>query len=83
MAVEVDADKAPLWEVEAIVRARRRKGILEFLVKWLGYDDLENSWQPLENVVNAWALVRDFYRREPRALKPTRGEVTLFQLEGV
>lgn len=78
-----DLDGVPVLEVEAILRSRRRRGNLEFLVKWTGYDDLENSWQPLGDVVNAWRLVLDFYRREPGAAKPTRGELSSFQLEGV
>jgi hypothetical protein len=47
----------------------------------MGYDNLENSWQPLRDVVNAWKLVLDFYSREPGAAKPTKGELASFQLE--
>ena len=66
----VDPDGVPVLEVEAILKSRRYKGSLEFLVKWMGYEDLENS-------------VLEFYCREPGALRPTRGEMALFQLEGM
>ena len=82
-SISVDPYGVPVLEVEAILKSRRCKGSLEFLVKWMGYDDLENSWQPLCDVVNAWELVLEFYRREPGALRPTRGEMSLFQLEGM
>ncbi len=81
--VRVDPDGVPILEVEAILKSRRRKSILEFYVKWKGYDDVENSWQSLPDVLNAWKLVREFYGREPMALKPTRAERILYRLEGM
>jgi hypothetical protein len=70
--VEFDLDGVPVL-IEAILKARRKEGTLEFLVKWTGYDDLENFWQPLRDVANAWNLVLDFYRRKPGVAKPTKG----------
>jgi hypothetical protein len=32
------------WDVEAIVDSRVREGRLQFLVKWVGFSDSENSW---------------------------------------
>ena len=51
-SISVDPYGVPVLEVEAILKSRRCKGSLEFLVKWMGYDDLENSWQPLCDVVS-------------------------------
>ncbi|KAJ9526649.1 hypothetical protein QJQ45_017586, partial [Haematococcus lacustris] len=47
-------DEAPLYEVEKLlahrgVRAGRARG---YLVKWLGYDDSYNTWEPRNNLVN-------------------------------
>ena len=45
------------FEVETIIGHRdRRVGkrtIREYHVKWLGYSDLDNTWEPLENLGNA------------------------------
>ncbi|KAJ9528007.1 hypothetical protein QJQ45_005550 [Haematococcus lacustris] len=46
--------EAPLYEVEKLlahrgVRAGRARG---YLVKWLGYDDSYNTWEPRNNLVN-------------------------------
>jgi hypothetical protein len=40
------------WKVEAIVgdRYNRRRKRQEYCVKWLGYDDSECTWEPLENL---------------------------------
>ena len=80
--VEIGPDGVPVLEVEAILGARRRKGGLEFLVKWLGYGDLENSWQPCEDVRNSRELVVEFYRRNPGATKPSKEELASLQLRG-
>ena len=39
-----------VYVVEAILDERRRRGKLEYLVKWEGYPWSENSWEPAENV---------------------------------
>ena len=45
------------FEVETIIGHRDRrvgkKTIREYHVKWLGYSDLDNTWEPLENLGNA------------------------------
>ena len=33
-----------LFDVELIVRTRKRAGKIEYLVKWRGYSDKLNSW---------------------------------------
>jgi hypothetical protein len=54
------------WEVERILdhRTRRvnRRIVVEYLVKWRGYPDSDNSWEPASNV-HADDLVRDYQQR--------------------
>ena len=38
------------FTVEAIVGKRRRGGRAEYQVKWLGFDDSENTWEPIDNL---------------------------------
>jgi len=33
-----------VYRVETILRKRKRKGIVEYLAKWKGYEDKFNSW---------------------------------------
>ncbi|KAJ9516908.1 hypothetical protein QJQ45_027301 [Haematococcus lacustris] len=47
-------DEAPLYEVEKLlahrgVRAGKARG---YLIKWQGYDDSYNTWEPRNNLVN-------------------------------
>ena len=48
----------PLYEVEKIVA--RRKGNVEYLVKWRGYDEEDNSWEPVENLAMAKRRIKQF-----------------------
>ena len=48
------------FEVEQILA---RKG-QQYLVKWKGYPDLENTWEPLKNLANCWLLLRQFRQEQ-------------------
>ena len=41
-----------VYRVEKILRKRKRKGIVEYFVKWKGYPDKFNSWEPESNILN-------------------------------
>ncbi|CAK9328528.1 unnamed protein product [Citrullus colocynthis] len=38
------------YEIEAIRRKRVRKGQLQYLIKWRGWPETANTWEPLENL---------------------------------
>ncbi|KAJ9509682.1 hypothetical protein QJQ45_011327 [Haematococcus lacustris] len=48
-------DDSPQYEVERIVNHRhvRAGKAKEYLVKWKGYDDSDNTWEPASNLANA------------------------------
>jgi hypothetical protein len=48
----VDKSEDALWEVEKIIRKRRRNNRTEVLVKWTGYSDRFNSWVNEADVKN-------------------------------
>ena len=47
------------FEVEKIVAKRRNSRRVEYLVKWLGYEDSESTWEPTANL-NCPELVKEF-----------------------
>ena len=60
------------YEVERILRKKvDRLGRITYLVKWLGFPDNENSWEPLENLSNAMGKVEQ-YEAAIRKLKKAR-----------
>ena len=38
------------WEVEAVVGKRTRGRQVQYLVKWKGYNEWENTWEPSRNL---------------------------------
>ncbi|XP_043661384.1 chromobox protein homolog 2-like [Drosophila teissieri] len=58
---EVDSQE---YLVEKIVGKRFRDGRLQFLVKWQGFPEEENSWEPLEGVGHLSYLLADFEAEE-------------------
>lgn len=41
--------KQEKFQIELVKEIRRRNGRLEFLVKWAGYSEMLNSWEPEEH----------------------------------
>jgi len=57
-------DDQEFYEIEAILDSRRVKNRLEYLIKWKGCPDSDNSWEPRFNIP-ARALLKEFHRRNP------------------
>ena len=47
---ELSLDTTKEYKVEKVLRKKKIKGIDYALVKWLGYDNKFNSWEPIENI---------------------------------
>ena len=68
---EIDGDLE--WEVERIVkseiithvRRRCRMQEIRYFVKWAGYSEDENTWEPPESLENAQELGEGFHRENP------------------
>lgn len=60
------------YEVERILdkktfregKGKKKKSVVKYLVKWRGYEDCDNSWEPIENLVNAPDLVNEFEEKQ-------------------
>lgn len=44
------AEEGVLYEIEGILDRRVTKGVVEYLVKWLNFDDKDNSWVEARNM---------------------------------
>lgn len=52
------------YEVEYIVNDQLIDGYRQYLVKWKGYDDFENTWEPEENLQHCEDLIEAYYRQQ-------------------
>lgn len=56
-----DHQSDEVFEVEAIKGVREVDSGLEYYVKWKGYPDTENTWEPEENL-NCAEAIEKYYR---------------------
>lgn len=49
---ELQPVEGDVFKVERVLEKRTRKGKKEVLIKWLGFDDRHNTWEPATNVVS-------------------------------
>jgi len=61
-------DGQPEWEVEQILGARKRRQQLQYLVRWKGFSDAHDSWEPLAHI-NADQLIKEFYQNHPNTVR--------------
>jgi len=47
---------------------------LEYRVKWKGYIDKHNTWEPAPNLKNAPRMIKEFHKRHPAAPGPAHRE---------
>jgi transposase InsO family protein len=77
MPVTLEDDSIPEYEVETILEHRKRKGQKEYFVKWKGWPDSYNQWEPEENLVGAPDVLRDYHASEAEpARKRRKGKTT-------
>ena len=70
---KIDIVTSNEYEVEEILDSRLVEGLRQYLIKWKGYDDSENTWEPKTNLKNCWALLKRYHRQNP---EPTRRNQT-------
>ncbi len=54
-------DDVEEYEVEKVLDARIYRRKQQYLVKWLGYEMYDSTWEPEENLLNASELIKDYW----------------------
>lgn len=54
------------WEIEAILKMRHTPEGTKYLVKWKGWSNDDNTWEPIEHLEGCQELLIEFLEREER-----------------
>jgi hypothetical protein len=75
--IALDAEGEQLWAINNILDSERTKeNGFRYLIHWRGHVASEGTWEPLVNVVNAKASIKEFETQFPHKLRPTKKELT-------
>jgi transposase InsO family protein len=61
-----ETEEDNVFEVEEIIAHQGNKHNREYLVKWLGYDESENTWEPEGNLANCKRLIQEHHKELQR-----------------
>jgi len=61
------------YEVEKIVDKRIRKGAVEYFVKWKGWDNSDNTWEPVGNL-DCQDLIQEYEKNHKDKDEEKKGE---------
>ncbi|XP_010251505.1 PREDICTED: chromo domain-containing protein LHP1-like isoform X2 [Nelumbo nucifera] len=72
----VEAERPKLadgfYEIEDVRRKRVRKGQTQYLIKWRGWPETANTWEPLENLQSCSDVIEAFEERSRSSRKRKR-----------
>jgi len=54
------------WEVEQVLDSRQRHGKNKYLVRWKGYTQGDDTWEPEENLQNAGEKLQEYLQSIPK-----------------
>ena len=69
----VTEDRDEEYDMDYVVDSWYKGKRLEYLVHWKGWSDTDHTWEPVSNLGNAEAAIRDFHASHPSAPHRLRG----------
>ena len=56
---QVAVDNQSIFSSEKILKCRKKKGKVQYLVKWANYPETQSTWEPEENILDK-RLIENF-----------------------
>lgn len=67
-AIEVEGELQ--HEVQEILKSRKRRGHVQYLVRWKGYTREDDTWEPAGNLKKSPDAIKDFHKKYPDQPRP-------------
>ena len=64
---KLDIDGEEEYEVDHIRDSKMFGHTLKYLIRWKGYSEGEDTWEPLSNLANSLQVIDEFHARNPGA----------------
>lgn len=58
----IDIDNEEEWEVEKILDMRETRQGKQYLVRWKGFSEAEDAWEPAEHIANAQEALKEYQK---------------------
>src|SRR5579863_6416939 len=68
-------DGQPEWEVEKILQEWMQRGKKQYLIRWKGYSEVHDSWEP-EAYLNAPELLQAFHQCHKKVIRALKAVLT-------
>lgn len=66
--IEVEGEEE--FEVEKVLDSRVYRGRVQYLIKWKGYSESDNTWEPVRHLIHTKKLLDKFHLDHPDAPQP-------------
>ena len=66
MQINDEADEL-FFEVEKILDSKRFGKIVKYRIRWKGYTEADDTWQPITSLQSVMDMVRAFHKANPKA----------------
>ena len=64
-----DEQEDLFYNVDYIVASKRFGRKIKYQVRWEGYEQQDDTWEPIENLRNSTNVVKEFHQTHPLVLR--------------
>jgi hypothetical protein len=76
VTTDIVVENNDTYEIERILKARGNHKKREYLIKWKGYPNSENTWEPVKNLTGCLDLLRQFDKQRSTHQVPSQASAT-------
>ena len=57
---DMDGDQGDVFKVESIVDSRKNRGVVKYRVRWVGYTEVEDTWETWDELANCSDKLQEY-----------------------